>query len=669
MMAFIAIIAALRFPLIFLSVIVWLGVAGPRRKRRGGNLLRGLYDLKPGRMWLAFLTSLIISYAVMLCAWVVLMYSPVRLQTVDLPRAIGLGSEGLDQAFLWIAALLVATPSIYGIWKVSTANGANKIWHFAAACIAQITIVSVSTVISKALGNTFTTGNWDNLIGYSSDAGIHFEHLFTAVWGCVVLALYAILGIIRYTRIKGQKDDTAPTTTLIDVHLLLTLLCLGLSGMAFCLDVWRVPVLTCLIIIFGLISWASRPDHFFDTSPIKTPAPLYPKAVLEAGADDTAVIVTASGGGILLAAWTAKVLSELDRIPGFRKRVRLVSSVSGGSVGALYWLQAVHDNATVTDKAFEAAHRSSLDNVAWGLIYPDFLRVFFPFLSRKIDRGWAIEQTWKQGWNFPDKLTEWRQAVKNGKMPAVIFNATAAETGEKIMIATTDLDTPPANLSLRRTFYEIHRNQDLSPVSAARLSATFPIVTPAARTRDGEKIHFVDGGYYDNYGSASVAQWLRDAVPKKGSSKIKRILVIAITGFRPKSAEEEKKLFGLEFDDTKADKKKQAGLGGGWIYQLIAPLKTLFSVRTTSQRSRRHVEDRLLFDVMRMRGITIDSVAFNYPFSEEPLSWHLTEQEIATVVEAWKKSKEKELQVRDFLHKRSPDPPVQKDDFESLELM
>ena len=73
--------------------------------------------------------------------------------------------------------------------------------------------------------------------------------------------------------------------------------------------------------------------------------PLEPKYVVGGGSDDRLIVVAASGGGIQAAAWTAQVLSGLDteNDGNFGPKVRLISAVSGGSVGAMYFVDAYRE--------------------------------------------------------------------------------------------------------------------------------------------------------------------------------------------------------------------------------------------------------------------------------------------------------------------------------------
>jgi hypothetical protein len=89
--------------------------------------------------------------------------------------------------------------------------------------------------------------------------------------------------------------------------------------------------------------------------------------------------------------------------------------------------------------------RSSLSAVGWGLAYPDLFRtmpLFGAGVPEKLDRGWSLENSWSTVWrdaHLPTpRLTRWRQDVYDGVRPAVIINATASESGERFLIASTD---------------------------------------------------------------------------------------------------------------------------------------------------------------------------------------------------------------------------------------
>ena len=73
---------------------------------------------------------------------------------------------------------------------------------------------------------------------------------------------------------------------------------------------------------------------------------------------DTMIVVAANGGGIQASAWTARVLTgleeacqpdQLDCDQDFGKSIRLISSVSGGSVGTMYFMNEYEEDGTLPD--------------------------------------------------------------------------------------------------------------------------------------------------------------------------------------------------------------------------------------------------------------------------------------------------------------------------------
>lgn len=76
--------------------------------------------------------------------------------------------------------------------------------------------------------------------------------------------------------------------------------------------------------------------------------------------------------------------------------------------------------------------------------------------------------------------------------------------------------------------------------TAARLSATFPYVTPIARHSLGIHLaHVADGGYFDNFGVFTAVNFLDDFVLQDGRHGksvatelgLKRILVLEVRAF------------------------------------------------------------------------------------------------------------------------------------------
>ena len=125
-----------------------------------------------------------------------------------------------------------------------------------------------------------------------------------------------------------------------------------------------------------------------------------------------------------------------------------------------------------------------------------------------------------------------------GSGPAFTMNTTVIESGERFLSANYKIpacrlegDSRPDYRA--RSFLETFKKRgvdqkdagyaDLPIASAAQLSATFPYVSSAARApmivdNAVNSVHFADGGYYDNDGTASVLEFLRYALGPANSN-------------------------------------------------------------------------------------------------------------------------------------------------------
>ena len=123
--------------------------------------------------------------------------------------------------------------------------------------------------------------------------------------------------------------------------------------------------------------------------------------------------------------------------------------------------------------------------------------------------------------------------------PAFTMNTTTVEGGARFLLANYELpadkDNPlfqeklggnesyPAQsfLDEYRTGNDKKQSLDLPLATAAQMSGTFPYVSSAARIPMGypefaeKQFHFIDGGYYDNDGTASAIEFLRSLLKNR----------------------------------------------------------------------------------------------------------------------------------------------------------
>jgi len=352
------------------------------------------------------------------------------------------------------------------------------------------------------------------------------------------------------------------------------------------------------------------------------------------------VVVATAGGGIQAAGWTARVLTGLqEQCSGISSDANLadsiaaISAVSGGAVGTLFFMnqyriageaRGFHPNADELREIVEKAETPALSDVAWALAYVEPSRILLPYLrnsgeEKVVDRGFVLEQTWRNQGSINAYLSNWREGVVDGWRPAVIFNATIAETGQPFLLSTSDFDTG-SKVPTRQTLTQAHPNSDLPVVTATRLAASFPFVSPASRPISSRpEYHLVDGGYYDNFGVDSLVAWLDQGLSSLSEKKEKLpdILFIQIRSFPPDAF--------------------PGATSKGWFYQSYAPLNALMSVRTTAQLVRDREELELLRHKWLAKGnVRIDEAEFVFPGKSAPMSWELTAQQENEIQDQWK---------------------------------
>jgi Patatin-like phospholipase len=688
-----------RFPLLLALALVLLPVLSGTVFR---NALGNLYVLGPGEMFAVSLAAVLAAAAILVNARLVLLYgrlrfgvapfgSPTKMPLwqplVALAAAWWLIGFAIVQSFmgasrsdLWLllrlvgGALLGTAAAFAIVWigealRFLTADPASltdfregvetpdlvvprqfipaKIREHAAPGVAKTLSASVSLRVGP-----------EGAPGYVSQGALLSGHVFASL---ILLAWLGVYGLTFYLDHPTAKRG-AIVPALAYLLALLTLPTWMFSGAAFFLDRYRVPALVVPALLL-VLAFVSPTDHFFDTQALPTGSTELAASGGGAparGAEPSDLIavlngcrltaVATSGGGIRAAGWTAEVLTRLHQeVPDFSRSLRIVSSVSGGSVGTMYFVGAFAGPDGPPPQALEdirqLAVRSSLNSVAWGFSYPDLWRTFGPFVPESAtDRARTLELAWARDWPpRAQTLAQWRDDAANGRRPAVAFNATVVETGRRLVFGSFDMKPVARTRRMRTdTFDRIYPGRDISIVTAARLSATFTYVTPVARARpeDPTRWHVADGGYQDNYGVGTLADWLDTAlsgaapVDENGAACAGRLRVAVVL------------IGSLEADSP--------GRNRSWAFQMGAPMVTLLNIRSAGPKARNDMELELLAGV---RG-PLGAICFTYANDDSPLSWHLSEAQKQKIRDAWKDQAEPRQLLDDFLHGRRDAPPT-----------
>lgn len=282
-------------------------------------------------------------------------------------------------------------------------------------------------------------------------------------------------------------------------------------------------------------------------------------------------IVATEGGGIRNAYITAQVLCALQaQNPAFKDHLYLISGVSGGSIGAAAYAALIADDedlrpgmsrpfgaslteaddevrgddlehAAITGRARRILNRDYLSPVLAKAALPDLAQRFWPFPINTLDRARALEARFENVLKANDGcglgslgFYALRERPASSAVPVLMLNTTDVDSGRRIVVSHVRLQgdhatpsvgppspgsPPPSgedaapgdrNVPPFQTLRDLETH-DVPLSTAAFLSARFPLVTPVASVGSGSrKSRLADGGYFENSGTTTAMQALRE---------------------------------------------------------------------------------------------------------------------------------------------------------------
>jgi hypothetical protein len=406
------------------------------------------------------------------------------------------------------------------------------------------------------------------------------------------------------------------------------------------------------------------------------------------GTKPRVVIVCTSGGGIRAAVWTAVVLEGLEEtVPGLRDHIRIVTGASGGMVGAGLYVadfetrrQSEIDPGTGLGVFSKLLARDSLTPTVQTMLLTDLPHVWLPGPMQR-DRGRDLELAWFRNTRRPGEdrspleksFVELREAEREGLRPSLAFSPMLVEDSRRLIISNLDLDhltmsysqqlagssfaeggvieddsiPERANLRTQRSlsaaeFFRLFPKAVGFQVStAARMNASFPLVSPVVNLPTYPPRRVVDTGYYDNYGAHLAALWLlhhRQAIREYTSG----VLVLEIRAYRNGYArrhfQDTEKLAAqlAQRPDMEGEPRGEAR-SNDLISQCVEGLATpAEAVLTTRDRASMYRNDELLDLVDRALNTPTERDFFTTAAFEchkdAALSWMLTHEDSRNIV-------------------------------------
>ena len=316
----------------------------------------------------------------------------------------------------------------------------------------------------------------------------------------------------------------------------------------------------------------------------------------------------------------------------FREHVRLITGASGGMVAAALmvadwegdWADRGQPQLHEADRRLNLglysailAEQSLLPTFQTAVLRDFSCNLFVPPWQRvSYDRGRALEEKWmlnarSRGFGPPaQRRSQWESLRQQrrlspfqrtfadlydleaqGRRPSLIFAPMFVEDSRRLLISNLNLEAlavPGQHVqkdlgqisqgvaTLARSGLECFKlfpqaMNTLEVGTAARLSATFPVISPAVSLPTEPPRHVVDAGYYDNYGVNLAVLWLvenREALLRHCSG----VALVEIRAF-PLQAQ------GFEPGREAPVQPEAATLIADTLGALSAPLRAVFRAR------------------------------------------------------------------------------------------
>ena len=247
------------------------------------------------------------------------------------------------------------------------------------------------------------------------------------------------------------------------------------------------------------------------------------------------VFLCVSGGGQRAALWAMRALQATDSAlsGNLMRRTALITGASGGLVGASYFrelhLRSQSDSTVdlYNHKYLDAIAKDNLNAIAFSLVVSDLFFKFQQFNYNKHwyykDRGYAFERQLDQntGGVLEKPLRNYYEPERLAQIPMLVFSPTIVNDGRKLYISPqhvsyfTEADhVVPRYLIPKlkgvefRRFFEAQDADNLRFLSAVRMNATFPYVTPNVVLPSQPAMEIMDAGISDNFGVADAVRFV-----------------------------------------------------------------------------------------------------------------------------------------------------------------
>lgn len=245
------------------------------------------------------------------------------------------------------------------------------------------------------------------------------------------------------------------------------------------------------------------------------------------------VFLCVSGGGQRAALWTVNALINADSAlnASLMDQIFLITGASGGAIGAAYYREMFRRDSKIAlsgnrNDILANMGKDNLNPVIFGLLVNDlFLKIrthTYSGHTYSIDRGVVFEKNLNKnlGSIFDQQLKDYRSIEESAEIPTLILSPTIANDGRKLYISSQPVsymgissevlegkDSKIRGVDFQSMFHTSNP-ENLSFLTALRMSASFPYITPNISLPSKPRVEIMDAGISDNFGISDAVQFI-----------------------------------------------------------------------------------------------------------------------------------------------------------------
>ena len=351
------------------------------------------------------------------------------------------------------------------------------------------------------------------------------------------------------------------------------------------------------------------------------------------------VFLCVSGGGQRAALWTVNSLLRADSAldGSLMDQTFLITGASGGVIGAAYYREMFRRNSNIAlaedrNVLLTRMGKDNLNPVIFGLLVND---LFFKLRTHKyagrtyrVDRGFVFEKNLNKnlGYIMDRHISEYFAAEKASKIPTLIMSPTIANDGRKLYISSQPVSFMGVSSEVLdgreskirgvdfQGLFQANEPDKLSFLSALRMSASFPYITPNISLPAEPRVEIMDAGISDNFGVSDAIRF--------------------VDVFKDWITENTAGVVFLIVRDTKPNSPIEKRPDPSVIDRLTYPIASVYNNLSHIQdiNNDMHIEQMKLwfkseFDVVEIAYDSFEKNSTKTDIERASLSWHLTARE------------------------------------------